>query len=230
MRNIDDLAAFLRETMIACEKIRLTLKLGPANVNAEKLRVLADSMDMYIARPLADAPTTSSRDGGATEETKGGRSRFCYVKLVTPDSPIPECFHTYFWLANGNPLALDAVQNMRNFQVVPYVEVSDVFVNKAVRSIQLYLRECIVIPPPERLNVRYSVCFPGKVCGKEPVHQDIHHPELPDDQPVAKKPRVEEKPLPDESEEGGSPPHRQQSTGSDGNEEEDDEEPSSSPM
>lgn len=49
-------------------------------------------------------------------------------------------------------------------QVIPVVEVEDIFVNKAMRSMQLKLRECIVYPPAERVMHRASVLFPGRMC------------------------------------------------------------------
>ena len=55
---------------------------------------------------------------------------------------------------------------------IPFVEVEDIFVNKALRSVQLKLRECIVYPPAERLSIRHSVCFPNKVCSNDPANQD----------------------------------------------------------
>ena len=47
---------------------------------------------------------------------------------------------------------------------MPFIEIEDVFINKMMRSLQLKVRECIVYPPPERLSVRTSVCFPGRLC------------------------------------------------------------------
>jgi hypothetical protein len=52
---------------------------------------------------------------------------------------------------------------------VPYVELEDIFVNKAVRSLQLKLRECLVIPPAERPTQRFSVIFPNQVCTRDTV-------------------------------------------------------------
>ena len=86
-----------------------------------------------------------------------------------------------------------------HFQVVPFVEVEDVFVSKALHagayyeiriwccSMQLKLREwslryvsrvylsvCrgIVFPPAERLMVRSSVCFPDRVCSTKNPQED----------------------------------------------------------
>ena len=60
--------------------------------------------------------------------------------------------------------------------VQPYVEVEDIFVSKAVRSLQLKLRECLVIPPVERMQQRYSVCFPDRMCTMEtPTADDKEH-------------------------------------------------------
>jgi hypothetical protein len=70
-------------------------------------------------------------------------------------------FQTFFWTPDGERIPFEVVQRFQNFQVVPFVEVEDVFVNKAMRSVQLKLRECIVYPPPERPSVRQSVCFPS---------------------------------------------------------------------
>lgn len=33
-----------------------------------------------------------------------------------------------------------------------------------MHSLQMKLRECIVIPPPERPSLRFSVAFPERVC------------------------------------------------------------------
>jgi hypothetical protein len=77
---------------------------------------------------------------------------------------VNQIFHTYFWTPNGQSVPLEVVAGYRNFRIKPFVEVEDVFVSKAVRSIQLKLRECIVIPPLDRVSTRFSVCFPDKVC------------------------------------------------------------------
>lgn len=172
LRNIDDLAAHVRGTMMQCEKIRSTLKLGPATLTMEQSQandpdkeivwhcVLADAMDLHVARPLAASSFNSTGEG------ERSRSRYCYAKLVAPDQNVHEMFHTYFWTPDGRSLPLNQVLGYRNFQVVPFVEVEDVFVSKAVRSMQLKLRECIVYPPNEQPNMRFSVCFPDRVCSR----------------------------------------------------------------
>ena len=75
---------------------------------------------------------------------------------VLPTSNAPEMFHTFFWTPSrggatahrtdrdGTSIPHDVVMRYQNFHVVPYVEIEDIFVNKAVRSVQLKLRECIV--------------------------------------------------------------------------------------
>ena len=40
-------------------------------------------------------------------------------------------------------MPLERVRQYRSFEIVPYVELEDVFVNKAVRSLQMKLRECL---------------------------------------------------------------------------------------
>lgn len=54
MENIDQLASFIRNTMMQCDKIRNTLKLGPVHITSDQCKVLADAMDLYIARPIVD--------------------------------------------------------------------------------------------------------------------------------------------------------------------------------
>lgn len=98
------------------------------------------------------------------QTTGDGRSRYCYAKIVRGDSNAHEMFHTYFWTADGQPIPLETVLGFRNFQAEPFVEVEEIFVSKAVRSLQLKLRECIVYPPTERPNTRSSVCFPERIC------------------------------------------------------------------
>lgn len=148
LQSIDRLGAFIAQTMVRCERIRTTLKLGPANMPPAQQQVVVDYMNLGMARPVSDDK----------------HCRYCYCKIVAPDSNAPEIFHTYFWTPRGERIPLDVVENYRNFQVVPYVEVEEVFVSKAVRSLQLKLRECIVYPPIERAMVRSSVCFPEKMC------------------------------------------------------------------
>lgn len=115
------------------------------------------------------------------------RSRYCYAKLVPPENNVHEMFHTYFWTPEGKSIPLAAVLGFRNFQAVPFVEVEDVFVSKAVRSMQLKLRECIVYPPAEQPSMRFSVCFPDRVCSRsstEPADETT---------PKAKRPRLDER-------------------------------------
>ena len=88
-------------------------------------------------------------------------------------------FHSYFWTPTGQPLSLETVQNFRNFQAEPFVEVEDVFVSKAVRALQVKLRECIVYPPMERPSTRSSVCFPERVCSVQTVVEANHNPQQP---------------------------------------------------
>lgn len=152
--NIDALAALVRRQLMQCDKIRCTLKLGPAKMEPRDQEVAADMLDLHVARP-------------ASVGTDGNSRRYLYTKVVLPSSNAPEMFHTYFWTPDGQRLPYDVVQRYQNFQVVPFVEVEDVFVNKAMRSLQLKLRECIVYPPAERLNTRVSVCFPGRVCSAD---------------------------------------------------------------
>ena len=78
--------------------------------------------------------------------------------------------------------------------VQPYVEVEDIFVSKAVRSLQLKLRECLVGPPVERLQHRYSVCFPDRICSAAAAaaeeSEDTGGPAVCDE-PEPKRMRVE---------------------------------------
>ena len=88
-------------------------------------------------------------------------------------------------------MPLERIRQWRNFEVVPYVELEDVFVNKAVRSLQMKLRECLVIPPTERPTQRFSVIFPTQVCNRESLLHDPAAADPPapaaavDDAPVA---------------------------------------------
>lgn len=166
MANIDRLAAFVRRTMFSCERIRTTLKLGPAHMSPEQQQVAARG---GLRSRMITAGTSSCHffwEGGGWDRARLGAAdmmdlhvarpqsceahgRYCYVKLVLPDSNAHEMFHTYFWTPDGTRIPVDVVEGYRNFQAVPFVEVEDVFVSKAVRSLQLKLRECIVCPLPE---------------------------------------------------------------------------------
>lgn len=177
MRNIDHLSAFIRRTLMTCEKLRTTLKLGAANMSVDQQLLSADIMDLHIVRPVVDAPSASSassspghkrpRDG---EERMN--SRYCYVKVVPHEKHIPEVFYTYFWTPDGKPIPQSTVMKWRNYQAIPIVEVEDVFVNKAMRSIQLKLRECIITPPLERMTRRPSVLFPTQLCDSDAVVEE----------------------------------------------------------
>lgn len=103
--------------------------------------------------------TTGSGDAGFSRP----RTRYCYAKLVAPRTA-PEIFQTYFYLPNGTEVPFETVLAWKNFKAEPYVEIEDVFVSKAVRSLQLKLRECVVTPAPERAQTRFSVAFPDRVC------------------------------------------------------------------
>lgn len=171
MKNIDDLSAFIRSNLVTCEKMRTTLKMGPANMKPDQQRLLAETMDLYIIRPLSDSSTGGGNTGNGSAMGRNNnngeermRSRYCYVKLVAPEPHIPEVFHSYFWTPDGKSIPLKTIIEWRNFTATPYVEVEDVFVNKAMRSVQLKLRECVIIPPTERPSMRFSVCFPDRVC------------------------------------------------------------------
>ena len=172
--NLDGLAMFLKKTMVRCDRIRRVLKLGE-NMTAEQQQVAAEMMDLHVVRPAQERSEGTNYRGtfssfGSDERTTP--ARYCYVKLVSPDPNVNEKYHTYFWTMDGRPLRFEQVVAFRNFQVVPFVEVEDIFVSKSLRSLQLKLRECLVIPPMERLQQRYSVCFPDRVCAP-------HQPEEP---------------------------------------------------
>jgi hypothetical protein len=145
MANIDALAGMIALTMTRCMQIRS--KVFPnARVDADA-QSLADSMDLFVSRP--------SR----------GATRYCNAKIVPQtEKRVNQIFHTYFWTPNGQSVPLEVVAGYRNFRIKPFVEVEDVFVSKAVRSIQLKLRECVVIPPLDRVSTRFSVCFPDRLC------------------------------------------------------------------
>ena len=69
--------------------------------------------------------------------------------MMVPALPV---FHTFFWTPDGAPLPFERLQHFQHYQVEPFVELEDIFINKAVRTLQLKLRECIVYPPAERLD------------------------------------------------------------------------------
>ena len=181
LKNLDGLAMFLRQTMVRCDRIRRVLKLGE-NMTPQQQQVaveirvhfgghvkcaLASMMDLHVARPLqerSDASVFRGANAAGQPDDRPPPARYCYVKLVAPDPAVNEKYHTYFWTLDGQPIKFDTVLGFRNFQVQPYVEVEDVFVSKVVRSLQLKLRECLVIPPAERIQHRFSVCFPDRVC------------------------------------------------------------------
>lgn len=150
MNRIDQLAHFIKRTMLRCEKARKLLKLGNAVMDDKQQELAAEMLDMCIARP-------------ATIGNDGQTRRYCYPKVVLPGPNVPESFHTWFWTPNGEPIPLTTLHKYQNFFIVPFVEVDEVFVNKGIRSIQLRMRECIVYPPTERSLTRTSVCFPGRI-------------------------------------------------------------------
>ena len=198
MENIDALAGFLRRILVQCDRIRRTLKLGSENMTPEQQQVAADMMDLHVSRPVDTNAggrnasfSVSNRSAGTDDRPLP--ARYCYVKLVSPDPAISEKYHTYFWTMAGQPLNFNTVLGYRNFQVQPFVEVEDIFVSKAVRSLQLKLRECLVIPPVERMQHRYSVCFPDRICSaasaQEAGADDTSL--LPVEEPQPKRARLE---------------------------------------
>lgn len=188
--NIDALALFLRQQMVRCDRIRRTLKLGPDNMTSQQQQVAADMMDLHVARPAVDRSGENRSARAAPDGMQTMPSRYCYVKLVPPDPNVNEIYHTYFWTVDGKRVPFETVVGFRNFHVQAFVEVEDIFVSKAVRSLQLKLRECLVVPPVERMQSRYSVCFPEKVCSKDAPEEEV----VPEEQPPrpVKRARVEE--------------------------------------
>lgn len=154
--NLDALGSLVRRQLLQCDRLRCPLKLGPARMEPAAQTVAADMLDLHVARPAAPG-------------SDGVVRRYLYTKVVLPSSNAPEMFHTFFWTPTGERLSFDAVSRFQNFQVVPVVEIEDIFVNKAVRSLQLKLRECIVYPPAERATVRRSLLFPDQVCSSSAV-------------------------------------------------------------
>jgi hypothetical protein len=182
MNNLDALASFLRRILVQCDRIRRPLKLGSENMTPEQQQVAADMMDLHVSRPVdASAGRNMSFSMNGRGDDRPMPARYCYVKLVAPDPNINEKYHTYFWTREGQALDFNTVLGYRNFQVQPFVEVEDIFVSKAVRSLQLKLRECLVVPPVERMQHRYSVCFPDRICSTVTA----------EDEPEPKKARVE---------------------------------------
>jgi hypothetical protein len=132
---------------------------------------MADDLRLCIVRPPSGA-------SGA---------RYCNVKVVAPAANVPEMFQTFWWTPDGRPLTLERVRAWSNFRITPFVEIEDVFVNRAVRSIQLKLRECIVTPPAERVTVRTSLAFADRVCGGAADADGA-------DEPPAKRARAPDRP------------------------------------
>jgi hypothetical protein len=111
LKNIDDLAMYLRLTMLRCTDIRRTLKIGPDNMNPEQEKVAAGMMEVHVARPAAEAASGVSRQ--RTMATSSGPNavppRYCYVKLVAPDKTVNEKYHTYFWTRDGQRIPFETV-------------------------------------------------------------------------------------------------------------------------
>lgn len=129
---MDAFAAWIRSTMVGSERIRTTVGLGPATMSEGKQRDKAESMDLWVAKPVDEATPAvpnhaATRGGGAGGEPPRPRGRYVYVKLVAPSPTVNEMFHTYWWAPNGTPLTLDAVRRMQNFRIVPFIEMEDVF-------------------------------------------------------------------------------------------------------
>lgn len=159
--NIDSLAVFLRRMLFRCDKIRCTLKLGGPRMDQRQQEVAADMLDLWVARPAQTGSDGNSR-------------RYCYTKVVLPSSNAPEVFQTYFLTPEGRRIPFDVVQKFQNYYVEPFVEIEDIFVNKAVRSIQLKLRECVVYPPAERVQSRPSLYMPNVICSSDMPVYDPH--------------------------------------------------------
>jgi hypothetical protein len=171
--NIDALAAFLRDTLVRCpcEKLRRMLKLDVGNMSPQ---VAADMMDLHVARPAADNQRSTAFTTRGVNNANSIPPRYCYVKLVAPDPAVNEVYHTYFWTVDGKRIPFDTVRSYRNFHVQPFVEIEDIFVSKAMRSLQMKLRECLVVPPAERMQHRPSVCFPERACVPEAEETDLY--------------------------------------------------------
>lgn len=92
MKNIDDLAVHIRNVMMQCDKIRIPLKLGPVNLTAEQSKMLADAMDLHIARPLVSALDSPAGNNRSHQESERSRSRYCYAKIVPSDQAVHEMF------------------------------------------------------------------------------------------------------------------------------------------
>lgn len=165
MKNIDAFSDWVKSTMVGCERIRTVVGLGAANMNEAKQRMVAEHIDLCVSKPAAE-PAPHHNHNKSSEPPRP-RGRYCYVKIVPPSPTVSELFLTYWWAPNGTPMSLDTVRRMQNFRVVPFVEMEDVYCNKALRSLQMKLRECIVIPPTERPTQRFSAAFPQRVCVRD---------------------------------------------------------------
>lgn len=176
IKNLEDTALWIRQTMFASPQIRTTLGLGPANMPEEKQRTAAELMDLAIVRyPKAGTGggdhhinnNKRGRDADGSAATVGAPK--IYGKIVSPDGApnIPEPLLTWFWTPDGTPLTLDQVRQFRSFDVEMYVELDTVFASKSVRSVQLKVREVVVWPPAVRPTQRYSVVFQNQVCQRD---------------------------------------------------------------
>ena len=84
MHNIDALSAFLKTTMLRCDKIRCPLKLGPANMPLQQQQVAADMLDLCPRGPTAaaDGPLPPGR-----APPVGGGSRPVLLRQGRPQRP-----------------------------------------------------------------------------------------------------------------------------------------------
>jgi hypothetical protein len=174
LENIDALSGCIRRTMYGCERIRTMLGFGSSKMSEDKQRTLAEEMDLWISKPINEdtpQPITNNKRGhalaAAAVPDPRPHCRYCYVKMVPPSPSVNDMFLTYLWTPDGRPMGFETVRRMQNFKVVPFVELEDIFVSKALRSLQMKLRECIIIPPPERPSHRFSAAFPHRVCTRD---------------------------------------------------------------
>ena len=210
--------------MVHCDRIRRILKMGD-NMTPQQQQVAVEMMDLHVVRPVMEARLLANSSNSEPHVP----ARYCYVKLVAPvhagasaamacNGPQHQRKVSHLLLDHGRSTtevrhrdgipelsgaALRGNRPVLRAQNRTYA-MEDVFVSKAVRSIQLKLRECLVIPPAERIQQRFSVCFPDRMCTLETPEESVE-PEVVadpprkrnndgDGEPIAKRPEPEPEP------------------------------------
>lgn len=156
LERMDALSAYLSASSLGCDTLRRVAGL---------LDGTPPEATMSVVRP-------------------GTGARYCSAKVATAafggrgPGGVPERPMTAFLAPNGTVVPLARVREWRNFGVAPYVAVEEIFVSGGRRSLQLWLRECVVHPPAASPGLpppavprgdgevgRPSAAFPGRTCG-----------------------------------------------------------------